>query len=162
MRTPVMKSLELLMLALVPLSLAGCASSEPEPAGGSPTVVRELLEADSAFNRLAQQRGLGEAFAVFAAPDGVLLPPVGPPAIGREAILREMSGGGANLVWQPQHAEASRDGSMGWTWGTYEFRAAAPDGRQGVRTGKYVTVWRRMPDGSWKFAADIGNQAPAE
>jgi ketosteroid isomerase-like protein len=159
-----LKTAGLLTATFTALFLTGCASSKPAAAAaaGSPQVIRELLEADSAFSRLAQQRGLAEAFATFAAPDGVQLPPDGPPVVGREAIRREMSGGNASLVWHPLHAEASRDGSLGWTWGTYEFRESGPNGRPQVRTGKYLTVWRRMPDGTWRFAADIGNQASPE
>jgi ketosteroid isomerase-like protein len=28
-----------------------------------------------------------------------------------------------------------------------------------VARGNYVTLWRRQSDGTWKVAADIGNQA---
>ena len=26
-----------------------------------------------------------------------------------------------------------------------------------VRHGKYVTIWKKQADGSWKFVVDIGN-----
>jgi len=156
--------MKLLPFALLMASLmlaGGCASSRKEAERQrAVTAVPLLLETDRTFNRHAQERGLGDAFATFAAPNGMLLPPGGPPVIGIEAIRREMSGPGASLVWQPLHAEASRDGSLGWTWGTYEFRGPGPAGQPQIRTGKYLTVWRRMVDGSWKFAADLSNQAP--
>jgi ketosteroid isomerase-like protein len=30
-----------------------------------------------------------------------------------------------------------------------------------MRTGRYLTVWKKQPDGSWKVVRDIGVQDPA-
>ena len=45
------------------------------------------------------------------------------------------------------------DGTLGYTWGRY--RVEAGDSITG--RGRYLTVWRRQPDGSWKVDADIGS-----
>jgi len=43
------------------------------------------------------------------------------------------------------------------TRGTWEVIERA-DGRETVTvSGKYLTVWKRLPNGTWKVAADIGN-----
>jgi ketosteroid isomerase-like protein len=31
------------------------------------------------------------------------------------------------------------------------------DGQPTTETGKYVTVWKKQKDGSWKVALDMGN-----
>ncbi len=34
------------------------------------------------------------------------------------------------------------------------------DGKPEVRTGMYVTIWKKQADGSWKAAVDLGSAAP--
>ena len=64
----------------------------------------------------------------------------------------------ATLEWAPAGAELSLAGDLGLTVGVW--RRTAPDG---ARTyGRYVTLWRRTIEGSWRVAADIGVSAPSE
>jgi len=53
-------------------------------------------------------------------------------------------------------AEASPDGVLGFTRGTWVFTAPKPDGAALKLTGYYVTAWRRQSDGTYKFCLDIG------
>jgi ketosteroid isomerase-like protein len=63
------------------------------------------------------------------------------------------------LVWEPGRAEVALGGDLGYTIGDYRVEAtASPDSV--LSRGKYLTVWRRQPDGSWKVEADIGSPAP--
>jgi ketosteroid isomerase-like protein len=61
------------------------------------------------------------------------------------------------LDWVPQLAEVSQAGDMGWTWGWYTTTYNDANGEQQTARGKYLNVWKKMPDGSWKVVADIGN-----
>jgi ketosteroid isomerase-like protein len=62
-----------------------------------------------------------------------------------------------SIVWTPEIVEAS--GGLGYTTGPFEIKKAG----KLQRKGRYATVWRRKPDGSWKVALDIGvNEPPAE
>ena len=135
-------------------ALAGCASGDPA------AYVEELLAADANFAREAGARGVADAFDAYLTDDAIHLAPPGQPVEGRAAIvdnLRALDDGWA-LDWEPAHAEASVDGSLGWTWGRYAlYRIETPQARQ---TGKYLTVWRRDRDGRWRVSADIGNPDP--
>ena len=52
-------------------------------------------------------------------------------------------------------AVAAGGGDLGWTSGRYVATHTGPDGP--VRSeGRYVTVWRRQPDGTWKVDLDTG------
>ncbi|MBZ5489700.1 MAG: nuclear transport factor 2 family protein [Acidobacteriia bacterium] len=55
------------------------------------------------------------------------------------------------LTWSPNHAEASKDGTLGYTYGQYEARNGST-----ISRGMYTTVWRKI-DGCWKVALDFGN-----
>jgi hypothetical protein len=65
----------------------------------------------------------------------------------------------ARLNWAPIWGEAAGAGDVGCTAGLAEFRSSGPPG--GISYSKYLTVWRRQDDGTWKFAADAGNPRPA-
>jgi ketosteroid isomerase-like protein len=55
------------------------------------------------------------------------------------------------------HRAAS--GDIGYTLGHWETVLRTPVGDSTLGRGHYVTLWRRQPDGTWKVALDIGNQA---
>ena len=56
-----------------------------------------------------------------------------------------------------RHAEAAKDGSLGYTFGSSEVSFRNEKGEIQKRSGRYLTVWRRQPDGSWKVVSDIGS-----
>jgi ketosteroid isomerase-like protein len=62
------------------------------------------------------------------------------------------------ITWSPEVVEAS--GGLGYTTGPFEIRVKQPDGAEKVQRGRYVTIWRRKADGSWKAALDIGSMEP--
>ena len=149
-------SLRWLFMAGALVALSACAS------GGDPaTHVESLLETDAEFARYAREHGAADAFDRFLTDDAIELPTDADVVAGRPAIvdrLRALDDGWV-LDWTPVHAESSADGSLGFTWGRWDlYRSATPDSRS---SGKYLTVWRRGPDGRWRAAADIGNHTPA-
>ena len=117
---------------------------------------RELLRADAAFADDVAARGVDAWVAAFAA-DGVMLPAGSPMLKGSPALREAMArlGTGLKLRWAPLFARISDDGTLGYTIGNYT--AETP---RGVSKGKYLTVWRRTPEG-WRVVADIGNPGEA-
>jgi ketosteroid isomerase-like protein len=122
----------------------------------------ELLRTDEEFSRAAQSRGIGEAFAAYAAENATMMPVGGNPAVGRAAIRKEFEGlpVEATLKWKPFSADVARSGDLGYTLGTYEYRAPGADGKMTTHHGKYCTVWRKQADGRWRWDSDIGNPSP--
>ena len=121
---------------------------------------RSLMSADKAFAALSAETTPKNAFANYMAPNGIMLPRSSDGAIeGYESVIAVFGDDGDpgyKLLWQPQFAEVANSGDMGWTWGQYQV---VVDG-QDVDSGKYVNVWKKQPDGSWKVRMDIGNQRP--
>jgi len=117
---------------------------------------RELLQADSAFAALSVTSGAKHAFLAFAAEDAIAFG--GGPAMtrGRQAIGAGFDGfpAGAVLEWWPVAAEIAPSGDLGCTVG--EAKIASLN-----RYTKYLTIWRRQPDRTWKFVADGGSSRPA-
>lgn len=136
-----MSSRALILLAVFCISSATGALAGP---------VEEARDADRAFSRLAQERGVAEAFAAFVAPDGIRFVP-GAQQRGPEVIKSSMAkdfADGGKLAWAPVEGSASADGSQVVTWGRWSYTAAgAPEAGS---HGTYLTVWVRQKDGSWK------------
>lgn len=122
----------------------------------------DMLAVDTAFAAMAQDKGAPAAFAAYAAEDVRMFPDGGDSYTGRTAMIGRFAGWpeGATLEWFPQGGMAAAGGDFGYTWGRYVFTAHAPEGDT-VDHGKYVSIWRKEADGSWKFVADIGNSNPA-
>jgi ketosteroid isomerase-like protein len=137
-----------------------CASAPPAP---DPQSVRAaILRADEDFARLAQQKGIAEAFATYAAEDATILPAGANPIEGREAIRSYFAAAtGLTLTWKPVLSQAAASGDLGYTLGTYESRSTGEDGKPVTRYGKYCTIWKKQADGTWKYIVDLGNPSPA-
>jgi len=117
----------------------------------------ELTSADSAFAAMSVAQGARAAFVAFAADQAVLLGPGGTPMThGRDAIGGVFAGFPADAVleWAPVGADIAASGDLGCTVGEAAVRARGT-------YSKYLTIWKRQPDGAWKFVADGGNARPA-
>ncbi len=82
------------------------------------------------------------------------------PARGPEQVGKAFAGFPADgrFAWGPidDLAVASRDGDLGFTIGEARIAATASD----VSYSKYLTIWRREPDGRYRFIFDIGSERP--
>ena|SRR5215831_8287531 len=138
---------------------AATATSPPSQTNRE-TVRRTLLGADLAFSRSCEQKGASEAFYEFMSPDGVCLLAGELPIQGRDAVkLHLASQPQGNWTWKPSESEAGGDGDMGYTWGNYEYRGPGKDGQTQTTFGKYVILWKKQLDASWK--ADLYATSPS-
>ena len=137
-------------------------SSSPRPVKGvSGAQVRgraeshELIQADSTFAALSVTSGAKTAFLAYAADEAISFG--GGPQIteGREAIGAGFDGfpAGAVLEWWPVAAKIASSGDLGCTVGEARISSLK-------HYSKYLTIWRRQANGSWKFVADGGNARP--
>jgi hypothetical protein len=114
--------------------------------------------ADSLFADLADRLGTAVAFSSTVAPDGAIFGGprliVGPTAV---KDFEEAQGAGTSLTWRPLYAVAAESGDLGFTIGESITTGRSPSGAAVQRFGKYLTVWQRQPDGSWKFVMHGGN-----
>jgi len=142
---------------------SGFAPTLTLPRGRRADAVRQVREADSAFALAADLQGAGLAFSTFAAPQGVLFSGtevVATPAAVR-ALLEERQRRGATLNWRPVYADAAESGDVGMTIGESVIMGRSEStGSVFQRFGKYLTIWQRQPNGSWRFVVHGGNLSP--
>jgi ketosteroid isomerase-like protein len=149
-------------LLAVLLAASAAAQLPPLPTGDKnfPKSLAPVVEAEHAFALYSIEHGMKEAFLHFAAPDGIIFRRS--PVNAVEAWMQTNPAPAGLLTWYPTYADVSRAGDLGWTTGPYEFRENATD-KTAASTGHFATVWRRQPDGSFKFILDLGirHEAPA-
>jgi ketosteroid isomerase-like protein len=122
--------------------------------------LRAMVETEQAFSKTSHERGTREAFMQFIADDGILFRPKA--VLGKQWMIDHPLPPETKrslLAWQPVFAVVSAAGDMGYTTGPWEFKADINDG-QPSGYGEFITVWKRQPDATWKFAVDLGISHP--
>jgi ketosteroid isomerase-like protein len=109
-------------------------------------------------------KGGGRAFAAWFAPDAVTLANGKAPVVGHDAIAAgaTWSPESYRLTWTPEGARMGPEGDMGFTWGHYQGVSKDEQGNTVKTSGRYMTVWKKQTDGTWKVELDASNEGPAE
>ena len=124
----------------------------------------ELIKTEEDFYNATQERGWGQAFIDFADDSPTLLRQDAYPVIGKDALINLYKGKESNILnlkWSPLKADVSNDGSLGYTYGNWIYTFKNKEGKEENVYGNYVTIWKKHPDGEWKFVLDGGNTTPA-
>jgi len=121
------------------------------------TAEDEIRAADQAWLEAFAAADLERCIA-FCADDCSVMPPNAPAARTLDAI-RELFRGwltpGLKISWSPDRVDVS--GDLGFSGGSYEMSFKDPEGRLVSDQGKYVIVWKKQADGSWKVVRDMSN-----
>jgi ketosteroid isomerase-like protein len=120
-----------------------------------------LMLADRDFDQETAERGAAGWIAWFE-PDGLQVGGNDKLLRGHAAIRAEMEpllgDPATDLRWRPLVADAAAAGDLGYTIGAWDFVERRAGAAPAVTArGRYLTVWRKQPDGGWKVVADIGN-----
>jgi ketosteroid isomerase-like protein len=156
-------------LSLPSLSHAQLPEPGAPPAGPNPlsdTTVKPgkmiLFDLEARFAKDVAQHG-GAAFADWFAEDGVALNNGQAPLVGKVAIVKSANWSPKDyqLTWTPTDAVMGPSGDMGYTWGHYEGHSRDANGNPVTTSGRYMSIWRKQPDGNWKVVLDAGSNEPA-
>src|ERR1700691_6170524 len=133
---------------------------------GSPVNVNEELQKLLALDREWSQTTASmskslDMFMSYYAADASVYPPgmtiaTGTAAI-RAALMPMTALPGFALQWSPTKANMSASGDLGYTAGSYALTMNDATGKPVIEQGKYIAVWKKQPDGSWKVIEDIFN-----
>ena len=120
---------------------------------------KALIQAEADFEAARAQKGMEGWLSFFSEDTANIIP--GKPITFSKADMREQLTNTWNpnvtLKWQPVKADVSASGDLGYTVGTWQLTGKSPKGDPVSMTGKYMTVWKKQTDGSWKVVADMGN-----
>jgi len=139
------------------LSLAGCAKkTAPIDTKASEDAVKA---ADLEWSKAAAAHDLNGVFSFYAS-DAVVLPSNKEMLTNKSAVQKswmDMLTPNVDLSWTPMWVEAAKSGEMVYVVGSYTMTSKAGKGKTVTDHGKYMEVWKKQPNGSWKAIADTWN-----
>jgi uncharacterized protein (TIGR02246 family) len=147
------------MLVLLPLAFAGARAKSV-----GRLTARTAIEAANHRFSAAFARGDGKALAGMYTADAIAFPPDHEMIRGNAAI---------GQFWQATHAsgvqqvvltthEVDGSGDLAAEVGTATLTVQPEGQAQTTAVAKYVVVWQRQKDGTWKLHRDIWNSLPAK
>ena len=122
------------------LLLAAQASAAPAP--------QTAIDAERAFAADAQKLGQWTAFRKYATDDALMFLPQPSNA---QAFLKDRKDPEVSVFWWPGRSYVSCDGTIAINTGPWVRE-------WGKSVGYFTTVWKRQPDGSWKWVYDAGDE----
>ena len=157
------------------LVLAGCLAllsfTIVCPARAADTKIEQALrDADAQWSAAAGAKDLDKTISYYST-DAVVMPPNAASATTKEAIRKVwgdlLASPGLVISWKATKVEVAKSGDLACLSGTYELTMNDASGKPVNDRGKYVEVWEKQADGTWKCGADIWNSdlpvpAPSE
>jgi uncharacterized protein (TIGR02246 family) len=119
-----------------------------------------IRAASAAWSQASTAKDLDKTVS-FYADDALQFPEKAPAAKGKENIRKNwaqlLAAPGPGLSFQTATVEIARSGELAYETGAYNFITTDKKGKSTDEKGKYVVVWKKQTDGSWKAAVDIDN-----
>jgi uncharacterized protein (TIGR02246 family) len=146
------------------MALASCNNATPpapQPAADTRADDEAAIRAaDAAWSKAAGDKD-AQKTASFYADNAVLMAPGGPVTTGKDAIQKGFAGMMASpafaLSFAPTKIEVSKSGDLAYDIGDYSLTVPDAKGKPQTVKAKYVVVWGKQADGSWKALVDAPN-----
>lgn len=142
------KILFLLMFALMSVYCKRAVNIE--------AVKDEILQTEKAFEKMASEKGMAEAFYYFADQNAVIKRGDDSLVTGKENIrlyYEKNANPKAKLSWTPDFIGVSDCGTLGYTYGKYLYTIQDSTGKTLTHKGVFHTVWRKQ-NNNWRYVWD--------
>jgi uncharacterized protein (TIGR02246 family) len=152
----------LLPAAMALASCSGTTSTPSQPAAVDNRAADEsaIRAADAAWSKAAGEKDLARTVSYYA-DTAVLMVGGSPLASGKDAIQKAfadmMANPGFALSFAPTKVEVSKAGDLAYEIGDYSITFSDKKGKPQTTKAKYVVVWGKQPDGTWKVLVDSPN-----
>jgi hypothetical protein len=148
---------KILLVVAVAFMFSSCGLRRNKEDKADAFAKMEMMNADRAFSKMCQDKGMKAAFIEYLDSNGVLLRPNHLPIAGADAVdfLIQQNDTDYTMTWEPKNGVIARSGELGYTYGIYALRPSAKDT---VIYGTYVSIWKKEKGGTWKYVLDSGNE----
>jgi len=151
LRTPV--------VLLIAVALCASIAAAPHQTANQTRTARQILQLDEAWSNAIASHDLERSLS-FYSNDAVVFAPNAPMVKGSKAIrvaFTPFMAKSISILNKATAVKVARSCDMAWTYGTYTLSMPGASGKMIHDHGKWVEVWQKQPNGSWKCSADIFN-----
>jgi len=143
-----MKTINLLFISA--LLITSCKQLDKEQ------IKNEIFQTEKAFEQMAAEKGIAEAFHYFADEKAVIKRENDTLIIGKENIKTyyDKTNKDATVNWTPDFIDVSDDATVGYTYGKFVWKIKDKGDSISEYKGVFHTVWKKQKDGSWKYVWD--------
>ena len=154
-----MKRITAVFLAVLAIATPLLAAGPETKTGPGVAEVRTAIDKGNGQWVEAWDKADASLIASLFAADGVMLGRNGKFFKGPDQVLERMKkvfeATGKGVKATVTTVDLWLDGSTAYETGTYSYKSQQ-DGKPVNEEGRYVTIWKRQSDGSWKIASDMG------
>src|SRR6266702_2370292 len=140
--------------ALLSFTFAGTA------AAADTKIEQALRDLDAKWSAAAGAKDVDKTVSYYAE-SAVVMPPNASAATTKESIRsawKEMlTTPGAAISWKATKVEVAKSGDLAYVSGTYEETMTDANGKPVKDRGKYIEIFKKQADRTWKVVADIWN-----
>jgi uncharacterized protein (TIGR02246 family) len=157
-RLSVVLLLPFVLLLLLPSCSQGPASAPPDTRSADE---KAISDGEVAWVADWKSKDIDKIVSHYA-DDAIFMEPAMPAMKGKEAIRSGqkvfLQDKNFNITFTTIRVEASKAGDLAYSHGTYAATMTDPKSNKPVsEIGKWVCVYRKQADGSWKSILDIDN-----
>lgn len=141
-----------LSVIILTITMASCQNTADQA-----SLEKEIFQTEKAFEKMASEKGIAEAFYYYAAEDAVIKRENDTLIIGKKNIrtyYEKINDEKTTVSWTPDYINISADGTMAYTYGKYLWKIKNEQGEIAEYKGVFHTVWKKQADKSWKYVWD--------
>ncbi len=140
----------------------GCNQHQQEKSDSLEIEKENIRQADIAWAKTGETKDLDAQMELYSDDQiPIMMPPNGPIVKGKEnirAFFEPMyNRSDFSVTWHPEIVEVANSGDLGYVIGVYEIQMNDSNGKLMKDKGKYIEIWKKQKDGSWKCVSDILN-----
>ena len=121
--------------------------------------LREIIEGRNEQYVQALLNGDAESFAALFAENAVVMVPGAPDIVGRHNIFLERRSDFQRIRVAEASVESQTldtSGDLLYETGRFRYKLEMADKPPRVVSGRFLVIWKRQQDGSWKIQVDAG------
>ena len=152
-----MKRISMVLSVLSTVAIVGCSGTVSVDIDAE---LESLRQADVAYSKATTTTDVEGLMSMYSA-DAKICPPNEGIITGtveiRSFATQVLETPGYEATFELLNAEVSGSGDLGYTVNSYVIKVIGPEGQPVEEEGRYVRVWRKNSDGSWKIVIDTWN-----
>jgi uncharacterized protein (TIGR02246 family) len=136
--------------------IIACQQPPAQSAALAEADVSAIRDASAAFVKAVQDTAW-DTWANFYTDDALFMPPNGPAVSGHAALVAFARGFPPFTDFNIRQVDVDGRGDVAYVYGRYSWVLTMPGAAAMPDSGKFIEIWRKQGDGTWKITRDIFN-----